>query len=168
MTSLLGVVTGATEHTSDYCSVWSEVCKQGTLNQRGQRSTAWNLGVKLLYKYTDENTISNSCTNDMFWEICAVVQYRFIFLSPVNKSHKKTQTNSECIYEQGLCVRHGLIYLLPLCHRAALLSKKLLKTHQWATLLLWVTCSFITMNTDTHTDIHTHTHTHTHTVVLLP
>ena len=44
-----------------------------------------------------------------------------------------------------MCIQ-SLIYLIPLCHRAPLFSKNYSKTHHWATLLHWVTCSFITTN----------------------
>lgn len=45
-----------------------------------------------------------------------------------------------------MCIQ-SLIYLIPYIYWAPSLSKKLLKTHLWATLLHWVTCSIINTNT---------------------
>ncbi len=53
----------------------------------------------------------------------------------------KTLTNNEVMLTRIVCSK-SLIYLVPL-------KTKLLIAHQWATLLRWVTCSFITSNLGT-------------------
>lgn len=61
--------------------------------------------------------------------------------------HEKKERN--WIYANNkyfICIQ-SLKYLASLCHRAPLLSKSTLKTHQWTILLHWVTWSFITMRT---------------------
>ena len=66
------------------------------------------------------------------------------------KSHEKTKSKDEPIYWLVLSV-----YPEPNIHFLFFWELHCCPKHQWVTLLYWLTCSFIIM--DTHTHAHTHT-----------
>ncbi len=76
-------------------------------------------------------------------EVGSILQFFFFYKSQTQDQNQQSIDPTNKYY---LCIQN-LTRLLPLSHRAPLLSK--LKTHQWATLLHRLTCSFITMNTHT-------------------
>lgn len=91
------------------------VVKEGWVQKRGEEGSCSHLG--------------------QFPPVFYILLMMFYIYLIVNKFHKITQTNSEFISEQVLCVCHSLIRLLPLCHRAPLLSKNM-KAHQGAPLMV--------------------------------
>lgn len=70
---------------------------------------------------------------DLAISFCLAIFYTFLL---INKSYEKTKTSHELILLTSICLYiQSLIYLIPLCYRALLLSK-LLKAHQWGTLFI--------------------------------
>ncbi len=72
---------------------------------------------------------------------CIYIYFFFFFFSP--KTHKKIKASDE------LCVCAKLDISSSSAPYSSSVIQKLLRTHQWTTLLEWLTCSFITMNTHT-------------------